>query len=553
MSSLQAKAIQIVFPFLSWMRLLDQGTVRKDVLAGLTAGVLILPQAIALATLAGMPPEYGLYTSIFPVLIAALYGSSWHAMSGPNTALCILISATIAHFATVSTIDWVQYAITLTFMAAVIQLAIGFLRLGVIFNYFSHTVMVALVAGVGVTIIMQQLGNFMGVIMTANEDIEDRFFQIMYATTYANYYAEIVGAMTILSGILVRRYYSKSLYLVIAIIVGMVTAQLIEWVVGSANANLDKLGRMSLSALPLSAPDFSPESFNEASERLIPGAFLVAFLGLMQAAVIARSMGVKSGQHVDINQEVIGQGFSNLVGSFLSCFASCSSFNRSASNIEAGARTPLSAIVSVLALAVLVVFAAPVIAQMPNAVMAGILILVGMALIKIEDIIKLVKVRGEARIIFLLTFATTVFGGLDNAVFLGITLSIVAYLKSVSKPEFELLFSEEERQYLPEGVNQGSVVQISGSLFFGSLHSVEQSLTDIALQDQRKDVLVISGEHLQHIDDASADMLTREAKKRKEAGGDFYLWLRNHVHDEALEHAGLFNVVDKHHVLYSDN
>ncbi len=551
--SWQSRTISLMFPFLDWMRTLDVETVKVDMVAGITAGVLVLPQAIALATLAGMPPEYGLYTSIFPVAIAAMYGSSWHAMSGPNTALCILISATIAHFATVSTAAWVQYAITLTFMAAVIQLTIGFFRLGVIFNYFSHTVMVALVAGVGVTIIAQQLGNFMGVVMNTNEDIEDRFFQIIYATTYANYYAEIVGAVTIFSGILLRRYYPKVPYLIGAILVGMLSAQLLEWIVGPANANLDKLGTMTLSALPFSAPDFSPETFNEAAERLIPGAFLVAFLGLMQAAVIARSMAVRSGQHVNINQEVVGQGLSNLVGSFLSCFAGCSSFNRSASNIEAGARTPLAAVISVFALAVLVMFAAPLIAGMPNAVMAGILILVGMALIKIEDIIKLIKVRGEARIIFILTFSTTVFGGLDMAVFLGITLSIVAYLRSVSKPEFELLFNEEERQYLPAGVNQGTVVQISGSLFFGSLHSVEQSLTDIAQQDQRKQVLVVSGEHLQHIDDTSADMLTREAKKRKQNGGDFFLWLRNHSHDAVLKNSGLIDIIGDDHVFYSDN
>ena len=180
--STRSNVIQIAFPFMNWIKLLDESTVRKDIIAGITAGILILPQAIALATLAGMPPEYGLYTSIFPVIIAALYGSSWHSMSGPNTALCILISATVANYATKSTVDWIQYTITLTFMAAVIQLFFGFFRLGVIFNYFSHTVMQALVAGVGITIILQQLGSFMGVVMNLNEDIDELLLQIIYVT-----------------------------------------------------------------------------------------------------------------------------------------------------------------------------------------------------------------------------------------------------------------------------------------------------------------------------------------------------------------------------------
>ena len=549
---MQNNITQFVFPFMSWIKLLDEGTVRKDIIAGITAGVLILPQAIALATLAGMPPEYGLYTSIFPVVIAALYGSSWHAMSGPNTALCILISATIANYATKSTVDWIQYTITLTFMAAVIQLFFGIFRLGVIFNYFSHTVMQALVAGVGITIILQQMGNFMGVVMNLNEDIYDLLLQIYYVTEIANIYAVAVGLATVVSGILIKKYYPKLPYLIVAIIVGMICGGLIDFLFGSSTAQLDKLGTMSLSTLPLSMPDFSPESFNEAAETLIPAAFLVAFLGLMQSAVIARSMAVKSGQHVDINQEVIGQGLSNMVGSFLSCFASCSSFNRSASNLDAGARTPLSAIISVFALAILVVFAAPLIGLMPNSVMAGILILVGLSLIKLDDIVKLISVKGEARIIFILTIMTTLIGGLDKAVLLGIVLSIIAYLKSVSKPEFELLFNEEQQQYLPEGISEGTVVQISGSLFFGSLHSVEQSLTDIGLQNNRQDTLVLSCEHILHIDDAGADMLVREARKRKQAGGDLFVWLRNNNHDKVLQQAGLPEVIGDDHIRYTN-
>jgi SulP family sulfate permease len=438
-------------------------------------------------------------------------------------------------------------------MAAIIQLAIGALRLGVIFNYFSHTVMVALVAGVGFTIVIQQLGNFMGVIMNANEDIEDMVLQLFYVADYANPYAIVVGSTTILSGIFIRQFYPKVPHLIVAISVGMLCSALVDLIVGSGTAMLDKLGTMNLSAFPLSSPDFSPQNFNEAAERLIPAAFLVAFLGLMQSAVIARAMAVKSGQHIDINQEVIGQGLSNLVGSLFSCFASCGSFNRSASNIESGARTPLSSIISVFALIIIVIFAAPLIATMPNAVMAGILILVGMSLIKIEDILKLIRVHGEARMIFVLTFSATLYSGLDTAVMLGIVLSIVAYLKSVSKPEFELLFDMEQKQYLPSGITEGTVIQISGNLFFGSLHSVEQSLTDIGLQNQRKDVLVISGEHLMHIDDAGAGMILREAKKRKDAGGDFYIWFRDHSHDNVLQHAGLQNLIGENHLLYTND
>ena len=531
--------------------MLDRATLRTDTIAGITAGILIVPQAIALAVLAGMPPEYGLYTSIFPVIIAALFGSSWHAMSGPNTALCILISFSIAPYASPQTADWVQYAITLTFLAALIQLTFGVLRLGVVFNYFSHTVMVALVTGVGIIIVLQQIGNLSGLIMSAGLPIEDAFRQVVFNLSSANPYALTVGLVTIVIGLAVKKYRAKWPHLLIAVGVGMLFALLLDIVFGSGHTQLDKLGTLSLSVLPFSAPDFSVQHFSEAKEGLFSAAFLVAFLGLMQSAVIARAMAARSGQAVNMNQEVIGQGLSNLVGSFLSCFASCGSFNRSASNIESGARTPLASIISAIFLAALVFFAAPLVRQLPIAVMAGVLILVGIGLVKPGDIKHILSVRGESRIVFVLTLATTLFGGLNNGVFLGIALSIIAYLRATSKPEIEILVGDAAQQYLPAGANEGAVVQISGSLFFGSLPAVERVISDLGKQDQWRGTLVISGEHIQHLDNTSAEYLAREAQRRRKNGGRMTLWLRNHSLDTVIASSGLRTALGTENIIYT--
>lgn len=532
--------------------MLDRETVHIDFFAGITAGMLALPQAIALATLAGMPPEYGLYTSIFPVVIAALYGSSWHAMSGPNTALCLMITFTLAPFASPQTFEWVQYAITLTFMVAAIQLSFGLLRLGAVFNYFSHTVMVALVTSVGIIIIVQQFGNFMGVIMNPTDPIEDMLAQLFFKASHANLYALGVGSITVMTGILVKFYRPKWPHFMLAVIAGMVAAKGLDLILGSATVGIDKLGTLSLSVLPLSAPDFRAESFAEASEGLFAGAFLVAFLGLMQTAVIARSMAMKSGQHVDMNQEVIGQGMSNLVGSFTSCFASCGSFNRSASNLDAGARTPLSALISAAALGLLIIGAAPLVREMPIAVMAGVLLMVGAGLIRPGDIKRLMMVRGEARLVFLVTLSVTLYGGLNQGVLTGIVLSIGGYLRSVSKPGIQLYFSDEARQYLPPGVDEGTVLRVSGSLFFGSMRPVEQALSDIAAQDRRRGVLVLYGEYIQQMDITAADTLAREALLRREQGGMLVLWLRNRGMDNVLSMSELRKAVGDDHIHYID-
>lgn len=578
--------------------MLNREIVKADIIAGVTAGVLILPQAIALATLAGLPPEYGLYTSIFPVMFAALYGSSWHAMSGPNTALSILIAFTIAPYASIASPEWIQYAVTLAFMAGVIQIALGFLRLGIIFNYFSQTVTIALITGVGIIIIVSQLGNFMGVLMNIAEPIEDAIPQVIYGISRANGFAVSVGIVTVLSGLLIKHYYPKLPFLIIAVVMGMLFSAGLELILGETSVGLDKLGTMSLSALPLSSPDFSPENFAEASQGLLPAAFVIAFLGLIQASLIARAMAIKSGQCIDINQEVLGQGISNLAGSFVSCFPSCSSFNRSASNFESGGRTPLSALISVVTLGVLVVFAAPLIAHMPISVMAGILLLVGAGLIKKSDIKKTLLEKKENQFIFALILFSTIYGGVDYAVFFGIILSIIAYLKNVSKPEIELLTGKDAQQYFPQSVPESivqntasrkseeyyqtsenkcfllsskekkyndlnveipkqfdhvTVLQISGSLFFGSVMRLENALTELRKQDDGKGDLIISGENLQSVDGTGADVLLREAQSRIKAGAKMLLWLRNHNHDAVLQSSGLKKTIGEENIYYLKN
>ncbi|MDM8565192.1 SulP family inorganic anion transporter [Candidatus Halobeggiatoa sp. HSG11] len=532
--------------------MLDRNTIKVDVIAGIVAGVLILPQAIALSTLAGMPPEYGFYTAIFPVIIASLYGSSWHALSGPNTAMCIMMGSALAIYASDGTPNYIMYAITLSFMVGVIQMMFGVFKLGIIFNYFSHTIMIAIVTGVGIIIIIQQVGSFLGLTMNVPEPIEDTVVQIFYSFPMSNWYAVFVGTVTVISGLIVKRYFKKWPYLIVCVVIGMIAAKILELIFGSATVNLDKLGTMALSVLPLSAPDFSPENFAEAAEGLYTAAFVLAFLGLMQSCVIARAMAIKSGQNVNMNQEVIGQGLSNIGGSFLSCFPSCGSFNRSASNLETGAITPLAGIISAFALGLLIFFANPIIAEMPVTVMAGVLFLVGAGLIKVKDIKKLLQIRGDARIMFLLCLGVTVYGGLDKGVFLGIFLSVVAYLRSTSKPELDLFFGEDAEQYVPANLaGKATVLQISGSVFFGSVHVLEQVLSDLDKVDNRQGHLVFANEYLHHLDMAGADILLQEVNKRKKNGYQAAFWLRDHNLDRVLENSGLTEALGPENIHYT--
>jgi len=539
-----------LFDFTAWFSSLNRTVVKDDLIAGTIAGVLILPQAVALATLSGMPPEYGLYTSIFPVIIASLFGSSWQALSGPNTALAIMITAALAPYASLSTPDYIIYAITLSCIVGIIQFLFAVFRLGMIFSYFSQTVLVALVTSVGIIIILRQSGDFMGIIMNSPEDIDYTLYRLFFSTHLINSYAVIVGITTVLSGVLSKRYRPKWPYHIVAILIGTLMAETLDLLFGSATTAIDRLGHLSLSMVPFSYPDFSSSSFAEASEGLVSAGFSIALMGLIQSTIIARNLATKTGQLIDNNKEVASQGLSNIVGSFLSCFPACSSFNRSAANLEAGALTPLAGIISALALALLVFSASPLIARLPMPVMAGVLFLVASGLIKIKDLKRLLSMPGEARIIFVVTLITALYGTLADGVFLGAFLSIVAYLKSVSVPDIQLLFDPEAKQYRPSGVERAMVLRVSGSLFFGSVSRLEKFFINLNTRNGRQDPLIIICEQIQNIDESALDALVYEALKRRKAGGDLFLWLGNHRLDAVIRGSQLLEVIGNDHILY---
>lgn len=538
-----------LFPFLGWLRALDRPTLRTDLSAGITAGVLILPQAVALAAIAGLPPEYGIYTSIFPVIVAALFGSSFHVMSGPNTALAVLIFLDLSTFASRGTEQYILYAMGLTFMAGAFQLAFGLARLGAVFSYISHSVIVGLTAGVGAVIIVQQLGNFLGILMNQREEIYETLLQALYNLDHANWAAAACGLVTILAGVLARKLNRRAPHLIIAIVAGTLFACLLDALFGSATLRIDKLGTLTLAALPFKPVDFSEDSLI-VYQDLALAACLIGFLGLMQTAVIARSMAAKSGQHIDMNRDIIAQGLSNIVGSHLSCFASCGSFNRSAANYEAGAKTPLASLISAVALAVLIWFAAAPIALMPISVMAGLLMLVGWGLIDRKEISQLVNVRSEF-VIFVACFASAVFLGLDYGVIIGVLLSIGVYLGNVSRPVMRRLDAEAAHAYVPDTVpGDVTALRITGNLFFGSVASTDAQLRALAAAEGRACPLFLSLEYVGHIDSAGAQTLVKEATRRRQDGGTLCLGLRDHTFDDVLHKSGLIDAIGESCIFY---
>ncbi len=515
-----------LFPFLLWWPRVSLGTLRSDFLAGLTGAVVVLPQGVAFATIAGMPPEYGLYAGMIPAVVAALFGSSWHLVSGPTTAASIVLFSALSVYAEPGTADYVTLALTLTFMVGIIELLLGLVRLGALVNFISQSVIVGFTAGAAILIAAKQLKYFFGVAIPRGGHVHEILFHFVQQIPNINIYVTVVSLATLLSGIAIKRWYPKLPYLIVAMVAGSLVALLLNTLWGAETTAIAAVGTLPSTLPPLSAPDFALATIKD----LAPAALAVTLFALTEAVSIGRSLGARSGQRIDGNQEFIGQGLSNIAGSFFSGYVATGSFNRSGLNYQAGAKTPLAAVFAGLFLIVVVLLVAPLAAWLPNATMAGILFLVAWGLIDFKEIGHILKSSRRETAIMAVTFFGALFLELEFAIFAGVLLSLILYLERVSKPRIvtrapdprlpkHAFSSDPELPQCP----QLRFLRIDGSLFFGSVNHVEETFARLEAEYPEQKHLAIIAKGINFADLAGGDMLVREAKRRKARGGDLYL------------------------------
>jgi len=510
------------FPFLIWWPAVNPHSLRADALAGLTGAVIVLPQGVAFAMIAGMPPEYGLYTAIITPIIAALFGSSRHLISGPTTAISIVVFSAISKYAEPGSVQFIHLALTLTFIAGIMQLAFGLARLGTLVNFVSHSVVVGFTAGAAILIATSQFKHILGVEIPRGESFLETWVDIFKELGHTNLYVLAVALTTLIIAILLKKIIPRWPYMLIAMIIGSVLA----WWLGAAAHGIKLVGELPPNLPPLSYPDLSLGTLRQLGTE----AFAVALLGLIEAVSISRAIATRSQQRIDGNQEFIGQGLSNIVGSFFSSYAGSGSFTRSGINYQAGAMTPLAGIFAALFLAMILVFIAPLTAYLPIAAMGGIILLVSYNLIDFHHIQGIIRASRSETQVLLVTFLATLFLELEFAIYAGVMLSLFIYLRRTAKPRVFRLAPDPDdpkrhfvnltRKHVQE-CQQITVVRVDGSVFFGAVNHISDSFYHIKQQDTAKH-LVISGESINFIDVAGAEMLVQEAKVWRDQGGGLY-------------------------------
>ncbi len=520
----KAQPLKRLFPFLGWRSSVTRRTLRADLIAGITGAIIVLPQGVAFAIIAGLPPEYGLYCAIVPAIVAALFGSSRHLISGPTTAISIVIFTTLSPLVQPSSPEYIDMALTLTFFAGIFQLGLGVARLGALVNFVSHSVVVGFTAGAAILIATSQMSNLLGIAAPKKHSFIHIWPNIASRLPETNYYALAIGLATLAIAIVFKIVKPKWPGMLIAMIGGSAMGLLMN----AKDHGVRLVGSLPAHLPPLSHPDVTTASLRE----LAPPALAVAMLGLAEAVSISRSIATKSEQRIDSNQEFIGQGLSNIIGSFFSSYAASGSFTRTGVNYSAGAKTPLAAVFAALSLTVILLLIAPLTAYLPIASMAGILLLVAYGLIDTHHITAIVRTSKPEAGILTATFLATLLVELEFAIYVGVLLSLLLYLNRTSHPHVVTLVPDPdskkrslvniEKKPLPE-CPQMKIIRIDGSIFFGAVNHVAEELDRIVKQFPEQAHILIVGGGINFIDVAGCQMLGQEAHRLRVNGRQLYL------------------------------
>jgi SulP family sulfate permease len=535
-----------IVPFVAWLRHYRGGHLRADLFAGLTVAVVALPQSMAYALIAGLPVQYGLYASIVPAVVGSLWGSSAHLITGPTTAVSLVVFSTLSGVAAPGSAAYLELAFFLALMIGGIQIAMGLARLGNLLNFVSHAVLLGFTAGAAVLIAFKQLPGLLGIPLDKGDAFLVSLFKIFISLDQAHLATFLLGVATVAVILVVKRFRPQWPGTLLAMIAVGFAVFLLD---------LDQRGVAVVGAIPASLPPFNLPTAGAMAQvgQLAPGALAIAILGLVEAVSIAKSIADQTRQRLNVNREFFAQGMANVGAALFSGYPGSGSFTRSAVNYRAGGRTPMSAVVSALAIALVALTAGPLAAKLPLAALAGVLIVVAYELIRVRDIARTIRTTRSDAAVLVITFLATLLLNIEFAIYIGILLSIGLHLARTSHPRIDSVTPDKESgKLMPAAPGaiccQMDIVQIEGSIFFGSAAFVMDDLQRRLRQHPDVANLLLRMHHVNTIDASGIHVLEILLEEIQHRGGGLFFAGVHHQVFLALKNSGLLRDAGETHV-----
>ena len=538
-----------LFPFLYWIKELKNPRVLKaDFIAGVTVAMVIVPQSMAYAQLAGLGPQYGLYASFLPVMIAALMGSSRQLSTGPVAVVSLLTAAALGEVVT-DTSSYVLYASLLALIVGLFQFTLGVLRMGFITNFLSHPVISGFTNAAAIIIGASQLSRVLGIrvinssdtdwvsacqplalmerletaggrglhtICNADQNYETIWRLIEAAIYYAHMPTVAMAVMSIIVMVVLKQFFPRVPSILMVVVISTAVSFLIgyEGMGGAIVSSIDITGVVS----------FQMPSFDfKVMGTLFVYAITISLIGFMEAISVAKSMATKTKQRLDVNQELIGQGLSNVVSSFFQGYAVSGSFSRSAVNSSAGAVTGFSSVVTAVIVGLTLLWLTPLLYHLPQATLAAIIVMAILHLINFAPIRHAWKVEKHDGVVGALTFVLTLIFAphLENGIAFGIIMSLGLFLYRTMQPRFSefsardgskffiSVTDNDEDESKDESVNAVKIVKFSGSLYFANAAYFENKMLElIANNREQLKYIIVDVTGINQIDASGEEVLS---------------------------------------------
>jgi SulP family sulfate permease len=524
----------------------ERSNLRPDLIAGLTIAVILLPQAIAYALIAELPPQMGLYAAVVAAIVGALWGSSKQLQTGPTNAISLVVLSTLLAISVPGTMEFVVLAGLLAVLVGILQLILGLARLGMLVNFVSHSVIVGFSAGAAILIAVKQLRPLLG-LEFSSEGLLDTAREVVIHLDEVHLATLALGLGTMLLIVVLRRLNPK----LPGPLMAMVAAAVVVGILG-----LHEQGVVVIGELPRSLPPLAPVPILDVRRiaQLSTGALAIAAIGLVEAMSIARTVADQTGQRLDSNQEFVGQGLANIATGFFSGYACSGSFTRTAVNYDSGGQTPLASIFSGVFVLIAMLTLAPFAAYVPRAALAGVLILTAFSMINREEIVRILRGARADAVIMVVTFVGTLFLHLEFAILAGLLISFGVYILKTSVPEVRSVLPDEVFRHFtsqPEKppCPQLAVLEVFGDLYFGAVSHIEDAIHHQMDANVGQRFVLLRMHSVDHCDFSGVHALEGILRSYRERGGDLFFVRVHSSIVELMQSTGFYDELGPDHIL----
>ena len=508
-----------LFPFLYWLPRVNGDTLRADLVAGVTVALVAIPQSLAYAQLAGVPAYYGLYATLLPVVVGALFGSSAQLSTGPVAMTSLLTAASILPLAAYGSQTFFSYVILMALLSGLIQIALGLARMGVLLNFLSHPVLMGFINAAAIIIGLSQLPPLMGMSLRNSPHFLSDILHVILNMDEMHLLSLVFGLGSLALMLLLKRFAPRLPGV-------LITVALATWV--SHTLGFAAMGGRVVGEIPRGLPSLSlPPLDWTVSMEILPGAFVIALVSFMEAMSSCKIIAIKTRTPWDENQELIGQGLAKVAAAFNYSMPVSGSFSRSALNLAAGARTGMSAIFTALMVLLTLLFLTPLLYHLPKPVLAAIIMMAVVSLINFKAIRAAWKASRQDGIAAVTTFvATLAFApNIQDGILIGITLSLMLFLLRTMKPRIVLLgldadgaLRNAQRFNLPRFHPRVTALRFDGPLYFANVSYFEKSILQLVSGDAEVKYILVVANSINELD-ASGDEMLRNLIDRLRQGG----------------------------------